>query len=104
MKEITKRATLRWIHIVFGILPLLGYVYSPFDQIPQYAPLTRYVFVPVLLLSGYWMYSGMLFAIIGAAAWLGASYLAGYWPAVLSQIALFIIWKTLVTRKRRLNE
>ena len=102
MTEATKRSTLRWFHIVFGILPLLGYVYSPFDQIPQYAPLTRFVFVPVLLLTGYWMYSGALFAIIGAALWLGASYFAGYWPAVLSQIVLFVVWKVwLRIRARR---
>ena len=93
MTEAIKRSTLRWVHIVFGLLPLLGYVYSPFDQIPQYAPITRMVFVPVLLLTGYWMYSGALFAIIGAALWLGASYFAGYWPAVLSQVALFVVWK-----------
>jgi len=105
MKATSQRAILRWIHIVFGILPILGYVYSPFDQIPEYAPLTRFVFVPVLLLSGYWMYSGALFAIIGAGLWLGASYLAGYWPAVLSQVALFIAWKTWVAiRARRANE
>jgi hypothetical protein len=100
MTEATKRSTLRWFHIVFGILPVLGYVYSPFDQIPQYAPLTRLVFVPVLLLTGYWMYSGALFAIIGAALWLGAVYLAGYWPAVLSQIALFVVWKILIRARR----
>src|SRR3954447_7643317 len=93
MTAATKRSILRWVHLVFGILPILGYVYSPFDQIPQYAPLTRFVFVPILLLTGYWMYAGALFAVIGAAAWLVASYAAGYWPAVLSQVALFIVWK-----------
>ena len=102
MKEITKRSILRWVHIVFGLVPILGYVYSPFDQIPQYAGIARYVFVPVLLLSGYWMYSGALFAIIAVALWIGASYLAGYWPAVLSQIVIFIAWKILsITRARR---
>jgi len=101
MKEITKRSILRWVHIVFGLVPILGYVYSPFDQIPQYAGIARYVFVPVLLLSGYWMYSGALFAIIAVALWIGASYLAGYWPAVLSQIVIFIAWKILSTTRAR---
>jgi len=96
-----KRATLRWVHIVFGLLPILGYVYSPFDQIPNYAPLARYVFVPVILLSGYWMYSGALFAVVGVALWLGAFQLAGYWPAVLSQVILFIAWKTWLTIRAR---
>jgi hypothetical protein len=57
MKEATKRSILRWIHIVFSI-PIFGYVYSPFDQIPQYAPPTRYVFLPILVLTGLWMWKG----------------------------------------------
>jgi hypothetical protein len=96
-----KRSILRWVHIVFGILPILGFVYSPFDLIPQYAPPTRLVFVPILLLTGYWMYAGAWFAIIGAAAWLGASYLAGYWPAVLSQVLLFVVWKVWLSIRAR---
>ena len=36
MKEATKRWILRWIHIVFSI-PILGYIYSPFEEIPKYA-------------------------------------------------------------------
>lgn len=51
------RTIFRWIHLVFSI-PILGYIYSPFDKIPQYAPPTRYVFVPVMILSGLWMWKG----------------------------------------------
>ena len=40
------------------------------------------------------MYSGVFFAIIGVAVWLGAYYLSGYGAAVLSQVALFIARKT----------
>jgi hypothetical protein len=57
MKEATKRLIFRWIHIVFSI-PILGYIYSAFDKIPNYAPATRYVFVPVMILSGLWMWKG----------------------------------------------
>jgi hypothetical protein len=57
MKEATQRSIFRWIHIVFAI-PIAGYIYSPFDQIPNYAPLTRFFFVPVLVLSGLWMWKG----------------------------------------------
>jgi len=57
MKEVTKRSIVRWIHIVFSI-PILGYIYSPFDQIPNYAFRTRFVFVPIMLLSGLWMWKG----------------------------------------------
>jgi hypothetical protein len=59
MKEATKRSILRWIHLVFSI-PIFGYIYSPFDKIPNYAPATRYVFVPVLVLAGLWMWKGHL--------------------------------------------
>jgi hypothetical protein len=57
MKEATKRSIFRWIHIVFAI-PINGYIYSPFDQIPNYARPTRFVFVPVMVLSGLWMWKG----------------------------------------------
>ena len=59
MKEATKRSIFRWIHIVFSI-PILGYIYSPFDQIPNYAFPTRYIFVPTMVLSGLWMWKGHL--------------------------------------------
>ena len=51
------RTIFRWIHLIFSI-PILGYIYSPFDKIPLYAGPTRYVFVPVMVLSGLWMWKG----------------------------------------------
>jgi hypothetical protein len=57
MKETTKRSIFRWIHIIFGI-PIIGYVYSPFVEIPNYAPAVRFFFLPVILLSGLWMWKG----------------------------------------------
>ena len=51
------RTVFRWIHLIFSI-PILGYIYSPFDKIPNYAPATRYVFVPIMILSGLWMWKG----------------------------------------------
>ena len=51
------RSIFRWIHLVFSI-PILGYIYSPFDKIPNYAPATRFVFVPIMILSGLWMWKG----------------------------------------------
>ena len=51
------RTIFRWIHIVFAI-PILGYIYSPFDRLPSYAFKTRFVFVPVMVLSGLWMWKG----------------------------------------------
>jgi hypothetical protein len=55
MKEATKRSIIRWIHIIFGI-PILGYIYDSPSDTPNYASTVRYVFLPVLLLSGLWMW------------------------------------------------
>jgi len=57
MSDATKRSILRWIHIIFGI-PILGYIYSPFAEIPNYAPAVRFVFLPVIVLAGLWMWKG----------------------------------------------
>jgi hypothetical protein len=57
MSSGTKRSIFRWIHIVFGI-PIVGYVYSPFEEIPNYAPIVRYIAIPVILLTGLWMWKG----------------------------------------------
>jgi hypothetical protein len=57
MKDATRRSIVRWIHVVCAI-PIIGYIYSPFEVIPDYAPATRFIFVPVMLLSGLWMWKG----------------------------------------------
>lgn len=57
MKEATKRSIFRWIHIVLAI-PIVGYVYSPFEKIPEYAGPTRYFFFPAIVLTGLWMWKG----------------------------------------------
>jgi hypothetical protein len=53
------RLIIRWVHIICAV-PIIGYIYSPFEAIPDYAPLTRFVFLPVMLLSGLWMWKGHL--------------------------------------------
>jgi len=57
MKEATKRSIVRWIHIVGGI-PILGYIYDSPADTHNYAFSVRYVFLPLLLLSGLWMWKG----------------------------------------------
>ena len=51
------RSILRWIHLFFSI-PIIGYIYSPFEQLPNYAPVVRNVVVPVIFLTGLWMWKG----------------------------------------------
>jgi len=97
----TKRAILRCLHLVLSI-PMLGYIYGEPSDVQQYAGAVRFVFVPVMILSGYWMYSGVIFASIGVALWLGAIYLSGIGAAILSQVALFIarkIWLVIHARR-----
>ena len=57
MNQSIKRKILRWIHIVFGI-PIIGYIYSPFQELPNYDPVVRYVALPAMVLSGLWMWKG----------------------------------------------
>lgn len=55
--KVPTRSLLRWIHIVISI-PIYGYIYSPFDKLPQYAPAARYVFFPLMVITGLWMWKG----------------------------------------------
>ena len=59
MSDGTKRTIVRWLHLILSI-PIIGYVYSPFEELPNYAPVVRYVSIPVLVLSGLWMWKGHL--------------------------------------------
>ncbi len=54
-----QRTILRWIHIVVSI-PIYGYIYSPFDKIPQYATPARFIFFPTMVLTGLLMWKGHL--------------------------------------------
>ncbi len=55
MNQGTIRTIFRWIHIVVAI-PIFGYIYSPFEKLPDYAPATRFVFLPIMVVSGLWMW------------------------------------------------
>ena len=59
MTPTAQRTLFRWIHIVFAI-PIAGYVYSPFEQLPNYEPVVRFIAIPVLVLTGLWMWKGHL--------------------------------------------
>jgi hypothetical protein len=104
----TKRSILRWIHLIFTI-PILGYIYQPASQVEQYAGGARFIFVPVLILTGYWMYAGMIFAIVGVAAWIAMFLIfgpnvRGFGVALLSQVVLLIgrkIWLLIRARQAR---
>lgn len=56
MKAATERKMLRWVHLILSI-PILGAVYG---QIPTGEGLNavRYFFLPIVVLSGLWMWKG----------------------------------------------
>lgn len=57
MKDQTKRTLVRSFHLVLAI-PIIGYIYSPFDQLPLFANRVRFIVVPIMVLSGLWMWKG----------------------------------------------
>ena len=57
--KLSLRLICRWIHIIVAI-PIYGYLYSPFPKLPQYAPPTRFVFFPLMVLTGLLMWKGHL--------------------------------------------
>jgi hypothetical protein len=57
MKEVTKRSIVRWMHVLAGI-PIIGYIYDSPTDTPNYAWAIREVYVPLLVISGLWMWKG----------------------------------------------
>jgi hypothetical protein len=57
--KIRMRTVYRWIHIILAI-PIYGYLYSPFDKLPLYAFPTRFIFFPLMVLTGLLMWKGHL--------------------------------------------
>jgi hypothetical protein len=99
MKPSTKRIILRIVHLV-SVIPVLGYVYQPVAEAAEYQRFTQAVFIPVAILTGYWMYMGMIWGILGAGSWFALNYLVGgnngFGYALLAQIVIFVVrtrWK-----------
>jgi hypothetical protein len=93
MKPSTKRIILRIVHLL-SVIPVLGYVYQPVSEAAEYQRFTQLVFIPVAILAGYWMYMGLVWAILGAASWVALNYFlpgnSGFGVALLAQIAIFV--------------
>lgn len=52
-----QRSIARWIHLILSI-PIIGYVYSPFEELPNYAPVVRFIAIPGIVITGLWMWKG----------------------------------------------
>ena len=99
MKASTKRIILRIVHLV-SVIPVLGYVYQPVAEAAEYQRFTQMVFIPLAILTGYWMYMGLVWAVLGAGSWIALNLLVGgnngFGMALLAQIILFVVrfvWK-----------
>jgi hypothetical protein len=57
LKASTQSALMRWLHIMVSI-PIAGYIYGPVADIPRAAFAVKWVIVPVVVLSGLWMWKG----------------------------------------------
>ena len=57
MKASTERKIIRWLHIVLSI-PVIGYIYGPVARIPNAAAAVQFVFFPLIVLSGLWLWKG----------------------------------------------
>ena len=59
MKASTERKIIRWAHILLSI-PVIGFIYGPVAYIPAAAAAVRYVFFPIIVLSGFYLWKGHL--------------------------------------------
>jgi len=104
MKPSTKRIILRIVHLV-SVIPVLGYVYQPVTEAAEYQRFTQLVFIPVAILTGYWMYMGLVWGVLGAASWVALNYFlpgnSGFGVALLAQIVIFVVRYVSVKMKRR---
>lgn len=57
MKASTERKIIRWMHMVLSI-PVIGYIYGPVAQLPGAAAAVQFVFFPLIVLSGLWLWKG----------------------------------------------
>ena len=55
MKGWRERDIIRTLHLVLSV-PILGFIYVPVEHIARGAFFTRWVAVPVVLLSGLWLW------------------------------------------------
>ncbi|HEX3443695.1 MAG TPA: hypothetical protein VHS80_03200 [Chthoniobacterales bacterium] len=55
MSSLHERALIRTLHLVLSI-PIIGFIYGPAAHIPPAATFTRFVAVPLVVLSGIWMW------------------------------------------------
>jgi hypothetical protein len=59
MKASKERKIIRWIHILLSI-PIIGYIYGPVAKIEFASNAVKFIFFPIIVLSGFWLWKGHL--------------------------------------------
>jgi hypothetical protein len=55
MNAARERKLIRLLHLILSI-PILGFLYGPVSRIPPAAWFTRFVAMPLVILSGFWLW------------------------------------------------
>ncbi|EEF58466.1 hypothetical protein [Pedosphaera parvula] len=55
MSPTRERNVIRMLHLVLSI-PIVGFIYGPAATIPRAAWFTRFIAVPVVVISGIWLW------------------------------------------------
>jgi hypothetical protein len=57
MSAVLERKIIRRLHLVLSI-PVIGYIYGPVAKIPPAVAFTRFVAMPLIIVSGLWLWQG----------------------------------------------
>jgi hypothetical protein len=57
MNASIQRKIIRWFHIIASI-PIVGYIYGPVAEKQEAVIFIRWVLLPLVVLSGFWMWQG----------------------------------------------
>jgi len=57
MNAALERKIIRWMHIILSI-PVVGYIYGPVAKITYAATAVKWIFFPIIVLSGFWLWKG----------------------------------------------
>ena len=55
LNETKMRSILRWTHIILGLV-IMCYVYSPFGKVQAFQIAVKFLVIPLIALSGFWLW------------------------------------------------
>jgi len=91
MKAVSERQFIRILHLVLSI-PIMGYIYGLVASIPQAARFTRWVAMPAVVLTGFWLWLKPRLL-----KWLRRRHPGGAREMLLSLAALFSLMSSAAT-------